>query len=175
MNAKRLLAKMTARGMSIGVVGGGSIEISRAEVAAALSFAGVSVTADRLVRLAYCGDNSQVPLLKAALVHEVRSMVSCDRPMRYRMVTLALCEVMGKRLCRTCNGVGTVAARQCTVCDGAGLKAWSQRARAAALDLPQTTFRREFEQQANIVYQCVSNMEQQALSALSRQFADLAA
>lgn len=175
MNAKRLLAKMTARGMSIGVVGGGSVEINRADVAAALSFAGVSVTADRLVRLAYCGDNSQVPLLKAALVHEVRGMVTCDRPMRYQLVTLALCEIMGKRLCRTCNGVGTVAAKQCTVCDGAGLKAWSQRARADVVSVSLSAFQRSIEGEANAVYQYVSNMEQQALAALSKQFAEMAA
>lgn len=175
MNAKRLLAKMTARGMSIGVIGGGAVEISRVDVAAALAFAGVSVTADRLIRLAYCGDDSQAPLLMAALVHELRALVPVERHVRYQLVTLALCELTNTRLCRTCNGVGTVAAKQCTVCDGAGLKAWSQRARAEVISVALSTFQRTLESDANTVYQYVSNMEQQALAALSKQFGEMAA
>lgn len=175
MNAKRLMAMMTARGVSIGAVGGGQAEITRADVAAGLSFAGVSVTADRLIRLAYCDDASQIALLKAGLVHELRNEVTCDRSMRYAMVSLALMELLGRRLCATCNGVGTVAIKPCTVCHGAGLKAWSQRARAEALSVAQTTFRREHEANANKVYQYVVNLESDALSALAKQFADRAA
>lgn len=175
MNAKRLMAMMTARGVAIGTVGGGRAEITRADVAAGLSFAGVSVTADRLIRLAYCDDVSQIALLKAGLVHELRNQVTCDRPMRYAMVSLALMELMGRRLCATCNGAGTVAIKPCTVCHGAGLKAWSQRSRAEALSVSQTTFRREHEQNANKVYQYVCLLEAEAMAALAKQFADRAA
>lgn len=175
MNAKRLMAKMTARGLVIGNAVGGSVEVSRADVAAGLSFAGVGVTADRLVRWAYCDDVGQEPLLVAALVSEIRKVVGCDRATSYQLVALALCELFGQRLCRTCTGTGIVAAKPCQVCDGSGLKAWSQRARAEALSVPQTTFRRDLEANANKVYQYVCAMEQQALAALSKQFTDRAA
>jgi len=175
MNAKRLMAMMTARGVAIGTVGGGRAEITRADVAAGLSFAGVSVTADRLIRLAYCDDVSQIALLKAGLVHELRNQVTCDRPMRYAMVSLARMELMGRRLCATCNGAGTVAIKPCTVCHGAGLKAWSQRSRAEALSVALSTFQRTLISDADKVYQYVSNLEQDALTALAKQFADRAA
>jgi len=175
MNAMRLMAMMTARGFAVGSVGGGTIEITRADVAAGMAFAGIGATAERLIRVAYCGDGAQVPLLKAALVHEVRVLVSSDRSTRYQLVTLALCELFGQRLCRTCSGTGIVAARACEVCGGSGLKAWSQRSRAEALSVPQTTFRRDLEDHANKVYQYVCALEQQALAALSKQFTERAA
>jgi hypothetical protein len=175
MNAKRLMAMMTARGFAIGTLGGGMVEITRADVAAGMAFAGIGATAERLIRVAYCGDGAQVPLLKAALVHDVCKLVGTDRATSYQLVALALCELFGQRLCRTCNGTGIVAAKPCQVCDGSGLKAWSQRARAEALSVPQTTFRRDLEANANKVYQYVCAMEQQALAALSKQFTERAA
>lgn len=175
MNAKRLMAKMTARGLVIGNAVGGSVEVSRADVAAGLSFAGVGVTADRLIRWAYCDDVCQEPLLVAALVSEIRKVVGCDRAMRYRLVRLALRECFHHRLCQTCNGATTVAAKVCTVCHGSGLKAWSQRARAAELCLTLSTFQRVAESDANAVYQYVVDLEQDALSALAKQFSERAA
>ena len=175
MNAKRLMAMMTARGFAIGTVGGGSVEITRADVAAGMAFAGIGATAERLIRVAYCGDGAQVPLLKAALVHEIVKLLQVDRATGYQLVSLALCELFGHRLCRTCGGTGIVAAKACAVCDGSGLKAWSQRARAEALSVSLGTFQRVYEAHANKAYQYVCAMEQQALAALSRQFTERAA
>lgn len=176
MNSIRLLAKMTAKGVAIGgAAGGGTVEISKTDVAAAISFAGVSVTADRLIRFLYCQDTAQEPLLLAALVTELRKSVQVERPMLYGLVRLALLEITHRKLCRTCNGYGTVAAKNCEVCGGSGLKAMSQRERAAVLHVPDTTFRRNFEDHANTVYQYVSSMANSALARLAEQFADRAA
>lgn len=176
MNSIRLLAKLTAKGVQIGgVAGGGTVEISRADVAAAISFAGVSVTADRLIRFLYCEDVSQEPLLLAALVHELRGSVAVERPTLYALVRLALVEMVSRKVCRTCNGYGTVAARDCAVCDGAGLKALSQRERAAVLGVALSTFQRHHEAHANTVYDYVAGMASGALARLAAQFADQAA
>lgn len=176
MNSIRLLAKLTAKSVVIGgAASGGTVEISKADVAAAISFAGVSVTADRLIRFLYCQDASQEPLLLAALVHELRKSVPVERPMLYRLVRLALLEITHRKLCRTCNGYGTVAAKACEVCGGSGLKAMAQRERAATLHVPDTTFRRNYEGHANTVYDYISGMANSALARLAEQFADRAA
>lgn len=175
MNSIRLLAKLTAKSVQIVGASGGKVDVSRADVAAALAFAGVSTTADRLIRLLYCGDTAQEPLLLAALVHELRKSVPVERPMLYRLVRLALAEIGNGKLCRTCDGHGVVAGATCGVCSGAGVKAMAQRERAAALDVADTTFRRNYEQHANAVYQYVACMANGALACLADQFAERAA
>lgn len=175
MNAIRLLAMMTARGVKISVAGGGKVEISRADVAAGMSFASVSVTADRLVRYLYCDDSAQEPLLLAALVHELRRSVPVERPMLYQLVRLALAEISSCKPCRSCNGYGTVAAQPCEVCCGAGIKSASQRERSAVLNVALSTFQRSYEAHADTVYQYVAAMANGALAALAEQFSDRAA
>lgn len=175
MNPVKLMAKMTAKGVLVSGAGGGLVEVSRADVAAALAFAGVSVTADRLVRFLYCADAAQAPLLQAALVHELRRSVAVERAQLYSLVRLALDELSGQRVCATCCGHGTVGVKACDVCAGSGLKAWSQRQRATAIGVADTTFRRNLEGHADTVYQYVAAMANTALASLSEQFSDRAA
>lgn len=175
MNSIRLLAKLTAKSVQIVGASGGQVEVSRADVAAALSFAGVSTTADRLIRLLYCGDSAQEPLLLAALVHELRKSVPVERPMLYGLVRLALAEIGGGKVCRTCGGDGVVAGSTCGVCSGAGVKAMAQRERASVLNVPLSTFQRNHERHADAVYQYVATMANAALSCLAEQFSERAA
>ncbi len=175
MNPVKLMAKMTAKGVLVSGAGGGLVEVSRADVAAALAFAGVSVTADRLVRFLYCADTAQAPLLQAALVHELRRSVPVERPELYSLVRLALAELSGQRVCATCCGHGVMGAKVCGVCGGSGLKAWSQRQRATAIGVADTTFRRNLEGHADTVYQYVAAMANTALASLADQFNDRAA
>lgn len=176
MNAMRLLAKLTAKGVVIGGAGGGGlVEISRADVAAAIAFAGVSTTADRLIRWLYCGDAAQEPLLLAALMHELRRTVPVGRPLLYRMVRLALYELSNSSVCRTCAGAGRKGLTLCEVCGGGGLKALAQRERASLLELSHTTFRRSHEAQADAVYQYVAGLANGAMASVAHQFSDRAA
>lgn len=175
MNPVKLMAKMTAKGVLVSSAAGGVTEVSRADVAAALAFAGVSVTADRLVRFLYCADTAQAPLLQAALVHELRRSVPVERPELYSLVRLALAELSGQRVCATCCGHGAMGAKVCGVCAGSGLKAWSQRLRADAIGVPLSTFQRTHEHNADTVYQYVAAMANTALASLSDQFSDRAA
>lgn len=175
MNAKRLMAMMTARGFAIGTLGGGMVEITRADVAAGMAFAGIGATAEDLIRVAYCGDGAVVPRLKISLASEVKAIVENNALERVAMVNLALSELVAQKRCGTCNGTGALAVKPCQVCDGSGLKAWSQRARAETMLISLGTFQRLYEAPANKVYEYVCAMEQQALAALSKQFTDRAA
>lgn len=175
MNAMRLLAKMTAKGVAIGGTGGGAVEISSMDVAAAIAFAGVTRTADRLVRFLYCNDGAQEALLQAALVHELRTRVKVERPLLAGMVRLALVELATRSICRTCGGSGYKATALCESCSGGGLKPLGQRERAAYLGLPRTSFQRHYEEPANQVYQYVAGLANDAMARIASQFSDRAA
>lgn len=175
MNAIRLLAKLTARGVAIGGAGGGRVEVAGTDVAAAIAFAGVGRTADRLIRFLYCGDVCQEPLLQAALVHELRGKVAAERLLLGRLVRLALVELASRSVCKTCGGSGYVAASLCEVCGGGGLKPFSQRMRADMIGVSQPSFHRHYEEPANQVYQYVAALANDAMARVAGQFTDRAA
>lgn len=170
MAVEQLLAKLTARGAVLGAVGGGQAEISSADVAAAIAFAGVGRTADRLIRFLYCGDEAQAPLLQAALVHELRRQVPVERALLHRLVRLALLELTTRALCKACDGSGHDGRlATCPTCGGGGLRPFSQRTRAVALDLSLTTFQRHYEAPANQVYSVIAGMAAEALARIAGQ------
>lgn len=172
MSSGRLLARLTARGVQIGGVGGRSTTMTKEDIAAALGYALSSPVEGDWLLMAYCGEALVAERFFQGMMPRVRKLCAkykVDSDWSHHLLNLAVTELLDAEVCRTCRGDE---GRECQVCNGLGLKPKSVRVRAQILGVGKDAFQRKYERLANEVYRELSHIDQCALRAVARQFAE---
>jgi len=144
-----LMARLTTKGLSPGIIFGGKAALEKMDVAAACTR--LDSLSFHLVMAKYC-DDVKSALNAVGELQEVmrrRGAVWSDMSdKRRRAVACALIEeVVSERKCGRCKGTGQITKDtrviNCTSCQATGFKAISATARASACGIPESTFRHQ--------------------------------
>ena len=147
-------------------------QLSRSELAGLLS--GLSGVAMHLALAKYAGDVdaersliSHVRQWAAGVAVREQWEIVRGRPTVVNMAALAVFEVVRPNVCTRCNGVGFERNKPCRCCDGSGVKALSGLFIANALKIPETSYRRKWEQRYEVCYRYVVDLESEVNHRLS--------
>lgn len=187
MSPEKLLAKITAKGITITGEGfGGSVTISQTDVAGALSFANL----DRMTYLYALFKFSgavDIPLLQqlynhayirfAAMPQDRGWKLSKGRETFRNLVVLAINEHIdhGFNTCNQCKGAGVTSSQmQCKSCEGSGHKKPSSKLMADAIRVDRSNWVRVWSGRYDVVHKAITdiNMDGKILGSLVRQFKD---
>lgn len=173
-----LMARLTTKGLSPGLIFGGKPELEKMDIAAACSR--LESLPFHLIMAKYCDD------VKSALdaIGELQE-VMCKRSARIEalpvckrtaMAAAMIQEFVSARRCGSCKGTGErlegSRIEACKPCGGSGMKSVSIHARAKACGIPDATFRaRQLNNPYQEIMDYLLDKEISALSRISRRAA----
>lgn len=176
-----LLAKLTAKGVVIGRLPGGTVRIGWDDVAAAC--AGVSRLGYMALRAKYCND----VVMAVATASAVRDqLLSCPdlaerltRQEAFRVAGLVLAQYVSGQRCGRCQGRGTIypkgrAAHVCQRCGGLGIRPATESERARSCGLDDTLWRRHVRQRADVALDELLRLEYETCGLIRRRLGKLA-
>lgn len=185
----RLLSKLTTQGMKLGGVGGGgSVEISSQDVAAALGMGNLSRMA-YLVGVAKFADDG---IAQGELVHQVEASFRRDcirngwkQDHCRGIAELCVFELIWEGQCPHCHGRGSRWVHRddgvsqhwadCSSCKSTGRKRLTIRERAAISGISRTRFQADWEARVDRLLIDLWSAESEVLRHLVKQFSELAA
>lgn len=185
MSPEKLLAKITAKGITITGEGfGGSVTISQTDVAGALSFSGIDRMTYLYALFKYV-DANDIELLKQLYNHVYIHLATMPQKNGWELtkgketfrniVILALNEHINPNFntCKQCLGTGlTPNQLNCKSCDGSGHKKPSPQKMADAARIDRSNWVRVWAARYEIVHKSISdiNMDAKILGSLVQQF-----
>ncbi len=75
------------------------------------------------------------------------------------LADIATAESLNPNRCKRCNGIGRAANKACVSCSGTGFKRLSNRKIAEAVDVPETSFRRDWKDRLCAVLEYVYSLD----------------
>lgn len=186
MKGEHLIIKLSPKSISIGEPGGGIVEISNSDIAAALAYGKLPEMAvlyalavfikDRNTMGAFLGESEkiarQTALVKKWRLIEGRDTIEkCGRLAAYEHLEPHI------GMCKTCGGSKYTldryrVAKQCKSCEGTGRRQITDRDMAEFIGVDRKTARECWRSRYDYLYQDFFVYEQLAAHHLYRQFSD---
>jgi|GEM_PF-2137529 len=171
------LSRLTAKGCQITGAGhGGIADLTQSDIAAGLS--GLRDPVYWFMRIKFCGDESVIPNLRAAIVYKMlRDSVRGDFDLSMRIARgLALTAVIQATigpLCHCCRGTGimitTNSASDCGACKGTGRVPMTQARAAELAGVHRNTYAKKYERIVNRYVSELESYESQGFSHIRRR------
>ena len=170
MDGKVMLARLCARGLQIvDPIRGGKVEISPAEIAAALGYGALGRAPYYLALAKYCDDGLALLELRhahlAPLLMRTCLVSALPDPLLHGLLDLLCAEGLHAPLHGRCQGRG------CDGCQGTGVRRQSDRERARLVGVAKTTYQRRWRHGVDRALCTMEAWDQAALGHLYHQFA----